>query len=121
MVATPISDLAVLRNQPDLFGEVASTLTAWRTLEAIDSDALARHRRGAGRRPRPGVGGGSRPGFYVIDFDGTLITTHSDKQGAAPTYKRASASIRCWPSWTPLAKRWLASCARAMPGPTPQP
>src|SRR5439155_27100182 len=29
-----ISDLAVLRNQPNLFGEVASTPTAWRALEA---------------------------------------------------------------------------------------
>ena len=37
-----ISDLAVLRNQPDLFGEVASTPTAWRTLEAIDAAALER-------------------------------------------------------------------------------
>ena len=31
---------------------------------------------------------GADPGFYVIDFDGTLITAHSDKDGAAPTYKR---------------------------------
>jgi hypothetical protein len=30
---------------------------------------------------------GGDPGFYVIDFDATLITAHSDKQGAAPTYK----------------------------------
>ena len=37
-----ISDLAVLRNQPDLFGEVASTPTAWRTLESIDTPALER-------------------------------------------------------------------------------
>ena len=34
-----ISDLAVLRDQPDLFGEVASTPTAWRTLEAVDGPA----------------------------------------------------------------------------------
>ena len=27
-------------------------------------------------------------GFYVIDFDAILVTSHSDKQGAAPTYKR---------------------------------
>jgi len=33
---TAISDRAVLRDQPNLFGEVASTPTAWRTLEAID-------------------------------------------------------------------------------------
>ena len=37
-----ISDLGVLRNQPDLFGAVASTPTAWRTLEAVDTAALER-------------------------------------------------------------------------------
>jgi hypothetical protein len=31
---------------------------------------------------------GADPGFYVVDFDGTLITSHSDKTGAEPTYKR---------------------------------
>ena len=31
---------------------------------------------------------GADPGFYVLDFDGTLIGSHSDKQGAAPTYKK---------------------------------
>ena len=31
---------------------------------------------------------GADPGFYVIDFDGTLVTAHSEKQGAAPNYKR---------------------------------
>ena len=34
---TAISDLAVLRDQPSLFGEVASTPTAWRTLEAVEA------------------------------------------------------------------------------------
>ena len=35
-----LSDLAVLRDQPELFGQVASTPTAWRVLErvAIDPD-----------------------------------------------------------------------------------
>jgi hypothetical protein len=28
------------------------------------------------------------PGFYVLDFDGTLVNSHSEKEGAAPTYKR---------------------------------
>jgi Transposase DDE domain group 1 len=47
-----ISDLGVLRSQPGLFGQVASTATAWRVLE--------KHRRG-----RPGQaadGPGSSPG-----------------------------------------------------------
>jgi hypothetical protein len=83
-----ISDLAVLRDQPDLFGEVASTPTAWRTLEAVDGAALesiASAR--AAARARAWAEAGD-PGFYVLDFDGTLIGSHSDKQGAASTYKR---------------------------------
>lgn len=83
-----ISDLAVLRDQPELFGEVASTPTAWRALEAVDPAALERiaAARAAARAEVWAAGGD--PGFYVIDFDGTLITAHSDKEGAAPTYKR---------------------------------
>jgi hypothetical protein len=40
------SDLAVLRDQPELFGPVASTPTAWRVIErvATDPDGLARLR-----------------------------------------------------------------------------
>jgi hypothetical protein len=37
-----ISDVAVLRDQPDLFGEVASHPTVWRTLEAVDDDRPVR-------------------------------------------------------------------------------
>jgi hypothetical protein len=39
-----ISDLAVLRDQPTLFGPVASTTTAWRVLDKIDAAALTRVR-----------------------------------------------------------------------------
>ena len=41
-----LSDLAVLRDQPELFGPVASTPTAWRVVErvATDPDGLARLR-----------------------------------------------------------------------------
>jgi hypothetical protein len=83
-----ISDLAVLRDQPDLFGDVASVPTAWRTLEAVDEAALARI--GIARAQARGIAwaAGVDPGFYVIDFDGTLLTAHSEKEGAAPTYKR---------------------------------
>ena len=83
-----ISDLAVLRDQPALFGEVASLATAWRTLEAIDGDAIARIAAArAGARQRAWAAGAD-PGFYVIDFDGTLVNSHSEKEGAAPNYKR---------------------------------
>ena len=83
-----ISDLAVLRNQPDLFGDVASTPTAWRTLEAIDAAALERIATARAAARRRVWATGADPGFYVIDIDATLVTAHSDKQGAAPTYKR---------------------------------
>jgi DDE family transposase len=82
-----ISDLAVLRDQPELFGEVASLPTAWRTLEAIDAEALARIAVARARARRQAWAAGADPGFYVIDFDATLVNSHSDKEGAAPNYK----------------------------------
>ncbi len=39
-----ISDLAVLRDQPMLFGPVASTATAWRVLDKVDPVMLNRLR-----------------------------------------------------------------------------
>jgi hypothetical protein len=83
-----IADLATLRNEPTLFGEVASDSTAWRTLAAVDAAALERIAVARAAARRRVWAAGADPGFYVIDFDGTLITAHSEKQGAAPTYKR---------------------------------
>jgi hypothetical protein len=52
-----LSDLAVLRDQPELFGAVASTATAWRVAEqvATDPDGLAGIR-AARARAAPGPG-----------------------------------------------------------------
>jgi Transposase DDE domain group 1 len=83
-----ISDLAVLRDQPKLFGEVASAATAWRTLEAIDEDVLARIATARAAARAAAWATGADPKFYVIDFDGTLVNSHSEKEHAAPTYKR---------------------------------
>jgi len=85
--ATSISDLRVLANQPALFGEVASTATAWRTLAAVDEAALGRIAEARAAARREAWEQGADPGFYVVDIDGTLVNSHSDKQGAAPTYK----------------------------------
>jgi hypothetical protein len=86
-----VSDLRALREQPEVFGEVASVSTGWRVLvEELPAEprgiaavwsALARARQQAwalGAAPR---------GPLRIDLDATLVTAHSDKQGAAPTYK----------------------------------
>jgi hypothetical protein len=99
-----ISDLAVLREQPELFGPVACTATAWRTLQAVAARgaqglaglyaarAAARERAWLARaelgRPVPPVraGGRSWKGL-VIDIDATLVTAHSEKESAAATFK----------------------------------
>ena len=86
--ATTMSDVAVLRHQPDLFGEVASTPTVWRTLSALDEASLARVAQARSDARRREWEAGLDPGFYVIDVDGTLVASHSDKEGAAPNYKR---------------------------------
>jgi len=83
-----ISDLRTLRNQPALFGDVASTPTAWRTLGAVDEGVLAAIGRARAKARAAAWAAGMDPGFYVLDFDGTLVNSHSEKEGAAPTYKR---------------------------------
>jgi len=85
---TTISDLAVLRDQPSLFGDVASTPTAWRTLDAVDGEALERIAAARAKARSNVWAHGADPGFYVIDFDATLITSHSEKESAAATYKK---------------------------------
>ncbi len=96
-----IADLAVLRDQSGVFGPVASTSTAWRLLADTDEIALAslRAARGSAREvawmqaaetgegiPAARAGGRELPGL-VLDLDATLVTCHSGKEQAAPTYK----------------------------------
>jgi hypothetical protein len=85
-----LSDLAALRDQPELFGPVASTPTAWRVIEqvACDLDGLAGLRAArAHTRAAAWRAGAHAHGLLVIDVDGTLLDAHSPKQGAAGTYK----------------------------------
>src|SRR5829696_3631588 len=84
-----LSDLAALRDQPGLFGPVASTPTAWRIIERLAQGgerglAGLRLARAQARR-RAWQAGAWVDGLLVIDLDATLITAHSDKQGAAGT------------------------------------
>ncbi|MFJ1595314.1 IS1380 family transposase [Kitasatospora albolonga] len=96
-----ITDLAVLRDQGEVFGPVASTSTAWRLLAAVDERVLDRLRSARARsrevawlqasETRSGIPaakavGREVPGL-VLDIDATLITCHSEKDQAAPTYK----------------------------------
>ena len=85
--ATSIADIRVLSDQPSLFGEVASAPTVWRTLEAIDEETLMRIAAARAAARKRAWAQGMDPGFYVIDIDGTLVDSHSEKQEAAPNYK----------------------------------
>jgi Transposase DDE domain group 1 len=117
-----IGDLAVLRDQPNLFGSVASTATAWRVLDSVDESLLdrvkvaraaARERawllRGEARRQLPMLrcAGTVVPGL-VIDVDATLVTCHSEKQGAAATFKHGFG-------YHPLLA-WLDNSGEALAG-----
>ena len=89
-----LSDLAVLRDQPELFGPVASTPTAWRVVErvATDPDGLARLRaaRAHARARAWAAGAHPDPELLIVDADATLVLAHSDaKQGAEGTYKHS--------------------------------
>jgi thioesterase domain-containing protein len=96
-----IADLAVLRDQGEVFGPVASAPTAWRLLADTNGAVLAslRAARASAREiawmqaaetsqgiPAVQAGGRELPGL-VLDLDATLITSHSEKEQAAPTYK----------------------------------
>jgi hypothetical protein len=83
-----ISDVAVLRDQPDLFGDVASHATVWRTLAAVDDLTLEAIKVARAQARANAWAAGADPGFYVIDIDATLVGAHSEKEQAAPTYKR---------------------------------
>jgi hypothetical protein len=82
-----LSDLAVLRAQPAVFGSVGSEATVWRTFERVgpvELRGIANAR--AGRAWAAGAGPTSE--VLIIDVDSTIIRTKADKQDAAPTYKR---------------------------------
>jgi hypothetical protein len=95
-----LADIAVLRAEPQVFGVVASDPTVSRLIATLATDAsaalvaintaraLARSAawNAAGDRAPDHGATGRRP--VVIDIDASLVGAHSDKESAAPTYKR---------------------------------
>ena len=83
-----VADLGALRDQQALFGQVASDSTAFRVIDRVAAERLldvlrAAHARARGRFWELH----GPPGTLTIDIDATLITSHSDKEGAAGNYK----------------------------------
>ena len=83
-----LADLGALRDQPGLFGQVASDSTAFRVIDSVDAERLERIRAARARARERAWAAGARPTQIILDIDSTLVTAHSDKDGAAPTYKR---------------------------------
>lgn len=132
--AQTISDIAVLVDQPELFGPVASDSTCWRMLDAIGKPELAAiHRARAAARElawaqRAEITGSACPparaadrplAGLVIDLDATIVVCHSDKQQAVPTFKHIFGYHPMVAFWTTPARRWRGCCVRATPGRTP--
>ena len=82
-----LTDLGVLRDQPTLFGHVASDATAYRCVERLDEEMLARLRAARAAARARAWDRAAAPGRVVLDIDATLVTAHSDKEHAAGTYK----------------------------------
>jgi len=95
-----LADVAVLRAGPAVFGPVASDPTVSRLVDALAADAdhaLAAidSVRAAARARVWDAAGDLAPDHcasveapVVIDVDATLVTAHSEKELAAPTFKR---------------------------------
>ena len=93
-----LADIALLRAEPALFGRVASDPTVSRTIDRLAADPVAALRaingaRAAARTHAWALAGDRAPDHgvdagapLVIDVDATLVTAHSDKEGAAPTF-----------------------------------
>lgn len=86
--ARVLVDLAVIRQQPELFGQVASTTTAWRVLDSIDEQMPARLAAAVARARATVCDWELRPERVTLDFDATLVEVESEgKELAAPNYK----------------------------------
>ena len=83
-----VSDLGAVRDQEALFGPVASDSTAFRVIDRVVSERRLGELRAAHARARERFWDlHGAPGSLTIDIDATLITSHSDKEGAAGSYK----------------------------------
>jgi hypothetical protein len=84
-----LADLAALGDQQALFADVASTSTAFRVIDRIASDpgGLQRLRAAHARARARAWKLAGAPEHLDIDLDATLLTSHSDKEGAAGNFK----------------------------------
>ena len=90
-----LADIAVLRAQPGLCGPVASDPVVSRLVAQLAADApralkAIRAARAAARERAWALAGDAAPGADggLVTIDATVVTAHSDKAQAAPTWKK---------------------------------
>jgi hypothetical protein len=95
-----LADIGMLRAEPTVFGPVASDPTVSRTITTLAADApkavaAIRSARAAARAAAWDRAGQHAPDHgidadhpLVIDLDATLLDAHSEKEHAAPTFKK---------------------------------
>jgi len=95
-----LADVNLLRAEPGAFGRVASDPTVSRLVDTLAADAdealaAIEAARAAARARVWGLAGQDAPDHgsdagspMIIDLDATLVTSHSDKESAAATFKR---------------------------------
>lgn len=103
-----LADIAVLRAEPGVYGRVASDPTVSRTIDALAADApralaaintaraLARARVWALAGVHAPDHDASAEQPLVLDVDATLVTAHSEKEHARPTFKRGFGHHPLW-------------------------
>jgi hypothetical protein len=103
-----LADIGLLRAEPGVYGRVASDPTVSRTIDALATDAAAALKaldvaRAAARVRVWALAGQHAPDHrmtaaapLVIDIDATLVTAHSEKESAMPTFKRGFGFHPLW-------------------------
>jgi len=83
-----VADMAALRDQPCLFGDVASPATIWRAVHEIDDEVLGALRTARAAARSKLWAAGAAPDVVVLDVDSSLVEIHSEhKEHAASNYK----------------------------------
>jgi hypothetical protein len=91
-----LADIAVLRDQPELAGPVASDPVVSRLVSVLAADLpralkAVRAARSAARERAWALAAENAPGadgLVTVDLDATIVIAHSDKDQAAPTWKK---------------------------------
>src|SRR5215813_3800573 len=92
-----LADVAVLRAQPELAGPVASDPVVSRLVAALAAEGpralrVIRQARAVARERAWALAGDRAPGadgsLIPVDIDATIVLAHSEKEKAAPTWKK---------------------------------